>query len=85
MFDICDYSRDSKFFDPINEKLLEKWNIKRGGWIINEFVGLKSKMFSLAEVDGGESNKAKAVSKNVVRGIRNIEFVDVLFDRKLMT
>ena len=42
-------------------------------------------MFSLAEVDGGESNKAKAVSKNVVRGIRNIEFVDVLFDRKLMT
>ena len=35
-------------------------------------------------MDGEESKKAKGVNKNVVRGIRNTEFVDVLFGRKLM-
>ena len=46
----------------------------------NQFVGLKSKMYSLISVDGGEVTKAKGVNKK----IRHKEFVDVLFNKKLI-
>ena len=40
------------------------------GTIINEFVGLKSKMYSLVTVDGGWIKKTKDVNENVVDSIR---------------
>ena len=51
---------------------------------IGEFIGLKSKMYSLIAVDGEENKKTKGVNKSIVRDIRHKEFVDVLFGRKLM-
>ena len=30
-----------------------------GGFIVNEFVGLKSKMYSIQKIDGKEHNTAK--------------------------
>ena len=50
------------------------------GRIISEFVGLKSKMYSLIGVDDEEVTKAKGVNKK----IRHKEFVDVLFNKKLI-
>ena len=32
-----------------------------GGIIIDDFIGLKSKMYSIKEIDGRESNTAKGV------------------------
>ena len=40
------------------------------GKIISEFVGLKSKMYSLINVDSKENEKAKGVNKNVVKNVR---------------
>ena len=45
--------------------------------VINEFVGLKSKMFSLVTVDNEEIKKAKGVNKNVLKNIRYREYIDV--------
>ena len=39
--------------------------------IISEFVGLKSKMYSLIDVDNEENKKAKGVNKNVIKNIRS--------------
>ena len=50
--------------------------------VIIEFVGLKSKMYSLIAVDSEEVKKAKGVNENVVRSIRLKEFVDALFNKK---
>ena len=50
------------------------------GKIINEFVGLKSKIYSLISVDDEEVTKAKAVNKK----IRHKEFLDVLFNKKVI-
>ena len=50
------------------------------GKIISEFVGLKSKMHSLISVDDKEVTKAKGVNKK----IRHKEFVDVLFNKKVI-
>ena len=50
------------------------------GKIISEFVGLKSKMYSLISVDDEEVTKAKGVNKKV----RHKEFVDVSFNKKVI-
>ena len=55
-----------------------------GGRIIIEFVGLRSKMYYLVDLDGEENKKAKGVNKSVVRGIRHKKFDDVLFGRKVL-
>ena len=54
------------------------------GKIISEFVGLKSKMYSLVDVDGEENKKAKGFKKNFVNNTRHKEFVDVLFNKQLI-
>ena len=66
LLDFSDYSLNSKFFDPVNKKVIDKMIDKFKGEIISEFVGLKSKMYSLIAVDSEEVRKAKGVNKNVV-------------------
>ena len=51
---------------------------------INEFAGLKSKMHSLTNADGKGNKTGKGVNKHVVKKIRHKEFVDVLFNRRVM-
>ena len=50
------------------------------GKIIGEFVGLKSKMHSMKNIDGKESNTAKGV--NIATEFN--EFKDTLFDKKVL-
>ena len=47
---------------------------------INEFIGLKSKMYSLISVDDEEVTKAKGKNKK----IRHKEFVNVSFNKKMI-
>ena len=47
---------------------------------IIEFVGLKSKMYSLISVDDREVNKGKGINKK----LRHQEYVDVLFNKKVV-
>ena len=51
LFDFSDCPEDSKFFYPVNKKVIGKMKNKFKGKIISEFVGLKSKMYSLIDVD----------------------------------
>ena len=51
-----------------------------GEIIIDEFIGLKSKMYSIKKIDGSESSTAKWV--NIVTEF--IEFKDVLFNKKII-
>ena len=47
LFDFSNYSKDSKFFDETNKKVIGKTKDKSGEVIVNAFVGLKSKMHSI--------------------------------------
>ena len=58
-----------QFFGPIYKKLIGKIKDEFRGTIIGEFIGLKSKMYSLVDVDGEENKKAKGVNKSIVRSI----------------
>ena len=53
------------------------------GVAIEEFVGLKPKMYSLL-VDTNEHKKAKDVNKNVVATIGHNEYEDVLLKNKCL-
>ena len=47
LFDFSNYPKDSKFFDKSNEKVIGKMKDEYGGVIIDEFIGLKAKMYSI--------------------------------------
>ena len=52
LFDFSNYSKDSKFFNETNKKVIGKMKDEFGGIIVPEFVGLKSKMYSIKKIDG---------------------------------
>ena len=62
LFDFSNYSKDSNFFNETNKKVIGKMKDEVGGVIVTEFVGLKSKMYSIKKIDGKEYNAAKWVS-----------------------
>ena len=43
LFDFSNYSKDSKFSNETNKKVIGKMKNEFGGIIITEFIGLKSK------------------------------------------
>ena len=62
LVDFSNYPKDSKFYDETNKKVIVKMKDESKGKIIGEFVGLKSKMYSMKNIDGKESNTAKGVN-----------------------
>ena len=80
MFDLHNYPKDSKFFDPVNEKVIDKMKGVSEGKINDEFVRLKSKMYSIKNIDGKESNTPKEV--NIATKFN--EFKDTLFNKKVV-
>ena len=58
MFDFSNFPKYSKFFDEANKKVIGKMRDKFGGVIVEEFVGLKSKMYSMKKIDCKEYKKA---------------------------
>ena len=80
LFDFSNYSKDSKFFDETNKKVIGKMKDESEGKIIDEFVGLKSKMYSMKNIDGKESNTAKGV--NIATEFN--EFKNTLFNKKII-
>ena len=51
LFDFSNYRKDSNFFDPVNKKLIGKMKYLSEGKIIDDFVGLKSKIYSMKNID----------------------------------
>ena len=80
LFDFSNYLKDSRFFDETNKKVIGKMKDEFGGVIVNEFVGLKSRMYSIKKIEGKERNTAKGV--NIATECN--KFKEVLFNKKLL-
>ena len=78
LFEFSNYPKDSKFFDQANKKVIGKMKNESEGKIIGKFGGLKSKMYSMKNIDGKESNTAKGV--NIATEFN--EFKDTFFNKK---
>ena len=65
LFDFSDYSKESKFYDDSNKKVIGKMRDEMGEKVVSEFIGLKSKMYSLIRVDDEEKIRAKDINRNL--------------------
>ena len=79
LFDFSGYDKNSIYFYDSNKKVLGKMKHEFNGNKIDEFVGLKSKMYSLISA-GWEVNKVKGVNLK----LKHKEYVDVLFNKKIV-
>ena len=66
LFDFSGYEKKSPFCNDENKKVIGKMKDELNGEIIEEFVGLRAKMYSL-KTKKEEMKKAKGVKKNVVK------------------
>ena len=82
MFDLSNYSTKSKYYDNSNKLVVRKMKYETVGVAIEEFVGLKSKMYSYLVNDNSEHKKAKGVDRNVFVTIIHNEYKDVLLNKK---
>ena len=80
MFDLSNFRNNSDFFDEADKNVIGKRKDASEGKVINKFVGLKSKMYSIKNIDGKESNLAKGV--NIATEFN--EFKDTLFNKKIL-
>ena len=80
LFDFSGYPKYSVYYDISNKKLLGKMKDEFNRAKISEFIGLKSKMYSLISADNKQVNKAKGVNKK----LRHKEYLDVLFNKKVV-
>ena len=77
---LSNYPKNLTSFNETNKKVIGKMQNEFGGVIVEEFVGLKSKMYSIKNIDGKESNTAKGV--NIATEFN--EFKDVLFNKNII-
>lgn len=71
-----------KDFPKVNKKVLNKFKDEMNGKIIEEFIGLSSKMYSIKIYNKiNEINKAKGVKKNV---IKHENYKKCLFNKKIL-
>ena len=68
VFDFSNYLKGSRFYDACNKKVIGKMKDELGGKMIAEFVGLKSKMYSLVTVDDEEKIRSKGVNVKLRHG-----------------
>ena len=78
MFDFSNYSAKSKYYDDSTKLIVGKMIDETGNVAIEEFVGLKPKMYSFLVEDSSEHKRGKEVNKNVFTTISYSEYRDDL-------
>ena len=82
-YDTSDYPVDHPLHSNVNKKVLGKMKDEMAGEPIEEFVGLRSKMYSIKS-GGVEKKTAKGIRKNTIRrSLRHQMYKDVLFEEKV--
>lgn len=85
-FDTSEYPEEHFLYSTRNKKVLGKMKDETHGEAIEEFVGLRPKMYSLLFHQGDEEiekKTAKGIAKRVTqRNIRHVNYKECLFERK---
>jgi hypothetical protein len=82
-YDLSDYPRDHPSYSPRNAKVLGKFKDEMMSVKLSEFVGLRSKMYSMLAEDGGQKVTAKGISRSYVEAkIKHADYRACLFDEE---
>ena len=79
-FDLSNDSKNSKYFCNDNKKVLGKMKDEYGGNFIEEFTGLRSKMYSILDTKYNEKSTHKGHNSYIKYG----EFCDTIFNKKVL-
>ncbi|XP_041351368.1 uncharacterized protein LOC121370296 [Gigantopelta aegis] len=87
LFDTSEYPTDHVLYSTVNKKVLGKMKDETHGIPIQEFVGLKSKMYSLIFEEKGElveKKTAKGIKKSVIKShTKHEHYKQCLFERRI--
>lgn len=84
-YDFSGYPREHPLFDEKNKKVLGKFKDEMDGTPIQEFCGLRPKMYSILSAKG-EKKTAKGICRHVIKKkVRHAQYRDCLLKRKLTT
>ena len=84
-FDNSDYPEYSPLFYKKNKKVIGKLKDEAAGIPINEFVGLRSKMYSYMKDNQKGGKTAKGIKKNVIKNnIIHDDYKETLFNNEQM-
>ena len=84
-FDFSNYDKDHPNYDTSNDLVPGKFKDEMGGKPITEFVGLRSKMYSIKTQEGTEKKTAKGVLKAVKeKDITHENYKQCLFNEQQM-
>ena len=84
-FDTSNFPRDHRSGIPVgkNKKVPGMMKDEAGGRIIEEFIGLRAKLYSYRMLKGKEERKCKGIKKSVVRkDISHEDYKECLFSKK---
>ena len=84
MFDFSNYSTKSKYYDNSNKLVVGKMKDDTTGVAIEEFVGLKSNMYSYLIDHNSEQKTAKGLNRHIVATISHNEYKDFLLNKKCL-
>lgn len=80
VLDTSDYPREHALYSPTNKKVIGKFKDEMNGSPISEFVGLRSKMYSI-KCEEREIKRAKGISKTVVcKKMKHKHYWNALFN-----
>ena len=68
-YDLSEYDKSHFLYDPTNAKVLGKFKDEMNGSIIEEFVGLRSKVYSLKIQDKKDKKVNKGVNSCVIKNV----------------
>jgi len=87
LFDTSEYDPEHPLYSTENKKVLGKMKDETHGIPIQEFVGLKSKMYSMIYEEDGkltEKKTAKGIKKSVIKHhTKHQHYKKCLFDKTL--
>ena len=84
IMDFSNYPKDHFLYSKNNEKVIGKFKDEFPGLIIEEFIGLKPKLYSILYNEGKFKNKAKGIQTAVIRNQINHEhYKNCLLKRKV--
>lgn len=83
-FDTSEYPNKNVFNIPqVNKKVLGMMKDENNGVLMREFIGLRSKMYSISTADSKEIKKAKGVKRNVCNKLSLLDYKNCLYNKKI--
>ena len=83
LFDLSNYDKNHERYSTKNKKVIGKFKGECGGLIMNEFVGLRAKLYSYKmDNDETEIKKCKGITRAVIKKLTHENYKNTLFGEK---